>query len=363
MRLRLVAGGRAVDVEGDRIAPRGGTPGLVLDVDLEGAEIRPGLVNAHDHLHRNHLPRLGNPPYPNVYAWGDDLQARFAPELERRHAIPRDRALLFGALKNLLGGVTTAVHHDPWEEIFDRGFPIRVPRLRAVHTLGLDGASAASAGTEPRTLHLAEGTDARAAEEIRTADRLSLLGPHLLAVHSVGADDDGILRLIRSKAAVVWCPTSNLFLYGRTAPAALLAGADVLLGTDALVSGEGTLLAELRAARSLALLSDVRLEASVTGVAAGRLGLPSPSLDPGATADLVVLRRPLLSARPRDVALVLVAGRPALADEALGDVFAACGVAAEPLAVGGVHKRVAAPLGQIAEEVFAETPACRRILE
>ncbi len=366
MRLRLVAEGRTLDIEGGRVAPPERAPDFVLDIDIERAEIRPGLVNAHDHLHRNHLPRLGSPPYPNVYAWGDDLHDRFAPELARREELPRHRALLFGALKNLLGGVTTVVHHDPWEESFDRAFPIRVPRLRAVHSLRLDGAAARAAAGKgaPVSLHLAEGTDTASAEEVREADTIGLLGRRLLAVHLVGADADGVARLARSGAAAVWCPTSNLFLYGRTTPAPLLSSvADVLLGTDALVSGEGTLLHELAAARALGLLPDDRLEASVTVAAAARLGLPRPSLSPGAPADLVVLRRPLLSARPRDVALVLVAGRPALADEAFGDVFPACGVAAEALAVGGVAKRVVAPLGRIAEEVFAETPACGRILE
>ncbi len=362
MKLRLVTGRRTLDIEAGRIVSRGGVADLRLD--LGEAEARPGLVNAHDHLHRNHLPRLGSPPYANVYDWGEGLHGRFTKELEGRHAIPRERALLFGALKNLLGGVTTAVHHDPWEEIFDRGFPIRVPRLRAVHSLGLDGTSAAEtrAGTELWILHLAEGTDARAAEEIRTADRMGLLGPQLLAVHAVGADDDGILRLCRSKTAVVWCPTSNLFLYGRTAPAALLAQADVLLGTDALVSGDGTLLDELRVARSLGFLSDSRLEAAVTDVAARRLGLPSPSLDPGAPADIVVLRRPLLSARPRDVALVLVGGRPVLADEMFGGLFDACAVGAERLAVGGLPKLVVSPLATVAREVFDRTPASARII-
>ena len=362
MKLRLVTETHRVDVERGRIVPKRDPPDLVLD--LGEAEILPGLVNAHDHLHRNHLPRLGTPPYANVYDWGEDLHARFAPELQGRHEIPREKALLFGALKNLLGGVTTAVHHDPWEETFERGFPIHVPRLQTVHTLGLDRASAraAAAGTGLMALHLAEGTDARAAEEVRTADRMGLLGPRLLAVHAVGADDDGILRLSRSKAAVAWCPTSNFFLYGRTAPAALLAKADVLLGTDSLVSGEGTLLDELRVARSLGLLSDARLEAAVTDVAARRLGLSSSSLEPGVSADLVVLRRPLLSARPRDVALVLVSGRPVLADEMFGGLFAACGLAAEPMTVGGVPKIVASPLATIAREVFDLTPACARII-
>ncbi len=364
MRLRLLSAGGALDIEDGRIAVPDGR--AVLTLDLGEAGIRPGLLNAHDHLHRNHLPRLGSPPYPSVYDWGEDLHARFAGELERRRTLPRRAALLFGALKNLLGGVTAVVHHDPWEDDFDESFPVRVIRLRAVHSLRLDGAGAdAAAGLRsPLAIHLAEGTEPASAEEVREAERRRLLGPCLLAVHALGADPDGIERLARSGAALVWCPTSNLFLYGRTAPGALLASVpDVLLGTDALVSGEGTLLHEIAAARRLALLPDERLEAAVSCAAARRLSRPLPSLSPGAPADVVALRRPLLSARPSDVALVLVAGRPALADEPLGEVFEAHGVAAESLLVGGVPKLVASPLGAVAREVFDLTPSCRLILD
>jgi cytosine/adenosine deaminase-related metal-dependent hydrolase len=363
MKLRLVAGGKAADVDGGLLAPRGVRPDMVLH--LGGAELLPGLVNAHDHLHRNHLPRLGRFRYPNVYAWGDDLQAHFAAELRTRNALPRRRDLLFGALKNLLGGATTVVHHDPWEPAFERDFPVRVARLAAVHSLRLDpdGARSAAASDEPFSLHLAEGTDHGSADEVREAEARGLLGDRLLAVHAVGADADGIGRLRRSGAAVAWCPTSNRFLYGETAPAALLApGVDVLLGTDALVSGEGTLLDELAAARREGALEDGPLREAVGSAAARRLGLPPPSLAPGAPADLVALSKPLFSARPRDVALVLVAGRPALADEAYGAIFRAAGVPCEALTVGGARKLVAAPLGAVAREVFDLTPACRRIV-
>jgi cytosine/adenosine deaminase-related metal-dependent hydrolase len=331
MRLRLVTHAGTLDVEGDRVATGGGPADL--SVDLDGATLRPGLMNAHDHLHRNHLPRLGEPPYADAAEWGWDLHTRFAEDLRRRHALSRRDALLFGALKNVLGGATTAVHHDPWEEDFGRDFPLRVPRIPAAQSL-------------------------RAA-----ADARGLLERSLAAVHLVATDADGLARLLRAGCAAVWCPTSNAFLYGATAPRALFdSGVEVLLGTDALVSGEGTLLDELAAARATGFVSDGHLEAAVSTVAARRLGLPDPSLEPGAPADLIALRAPLLSARPRDVALVLVAGRPVLADEKFADVFDAAGVEHEALTVGGVAKRVAAPLGSVARAAVALAPECGRIL-
>jgi cytosine/adenosine deaminase-related metal-dependent hydrolase len=358
VRLRLVTHAGALDVEDGLVAPDGGEPDL--SVDLDGATVRPGLVNAHDHLHRNHLPRLGEPPYVDAATWGHDLHERFAGDLDRRHALSRRDALLFGALKNVLGGATTAVHQDAWEDDFDHDFPLRVPRIPTAQSVREAPAEAPSG---PWAMHLAEGTSREAREEVAEADERGLLGPSLAAVHLVSTDADGLARLSRCGCAAVWCPTSNAFLYGATSSRALFGtGLEVLLGTDALVSGAGTLLDEIAAARATGLVSDERLEAAVSRVAARRLGLPAPSLETGAPADLVALRKPVLAARPRDVALVFVSGRPVLADEEFAAVFDAAGVVHEPITVGGVAKRVSAPLGSVARAVFEAAPECRRIV-
>jgi len=139
-------------------------------------------------------------------------------------------------------------------------------------------------------LHLAEGVDEAAADEVRAIAAKGLLTRDLIAVHGVGMDSDGIARFRASGAALVWCPSSNLFLFGRTAPAALLDdGIDVLLGSDSLLTGAGDLLDELACARAIGGLSDARLEGAVGVVAAARLGLDRPALDPGDRADLLLL--------------------------------------------------------------------------
>jgi hypothetical protein len=357
MRLRLEAENATRDVVEGRLRPAEGPADFTLD--LGGDALLSGLVNAHDHLHRNHLPRLGEPPYASAAAWGEDLHARFAGDLARRHLLPRRDALLFGALKNLLGGATSVVHHDPWEEEFDRDFPVRVARIPTADVLR--DAVAPPAGSW--ALHLAEGTSEASAAEIDEAAVRGLLSDRLLAVHLVGAAPKGIARLAAAGCAAVWCPTSNGFLYGSTAPGALFdSGLDVLLGTDALVSGEGTLLDELKAARALGLLTDTRLAEAVGATARRRLSLPPPSLEPGACADVIALGAPLLEAAPRDVMLVLVGGRPVLADERHAGIFDAAGVPSEALTVGGVSKRVASPLASVAHAAFRLVPDLRRII-
>ncbi len=362
MRFRLEAGNATRDVEGGRLSTPEGVAAFTLD--LGETTLMPGLVNAHDHLHRNHLPRIGEPPYTSAAVWGADLHARFADDLARRHMLPKRDALLFGAFKNILGGVTSVVHHDRWEPDFEAGFPVNVVR---VHTLdGLhdlrDAKAPPAAG--PFAMHLAEGTSSTSAEEIDEAFLRGLLSPRLLAVHLVAAEPSGIARLAAAGCAAVWCPTSNFFLYGATAPRALFeADLDVLLGTDALVSGAGTLLHEIRAARALGFMPDARLSSAVTVTAARRLGLPRPSLDAGAPADVVALSAPLLEALPRDVALVLVGGQPVLADERHAGLFEAAGVPSLALSVGGVPKRVATPLAAAALLAFRLVKDLRRIIE
>ncbi len=316
MRLLVEAGDGAVFIEDGRIVAPTGRFDVTLHVP-DGL-LRPGLVNAHDHLHRNHYGRLGAPPYGNAYEWGSDIHVRHADAIARGRALPRRDALLHGAWKNLRAGVTTVVHHDPWEAAFEEDFPLRVVRVASAHSLGFGGELPAPVGGAPFAIHLAEGVDAESAGEVTALAARGLLTGDLLAVHAVGVDDAGVTLLRKRGAAVVWCPSSNRFLFARTAPAALLApGIDVLLGSDSLLTADGSLLRELRVARELALVDDERLLDAVGAVAARRIGVEAPSLAIGARADVVVLRRPLLEADEADVALVVAGGIPRVADPAL----------------------------------------------
>jgi cytosine/adenosine deaminase-related metal-dependent hydrolase len=304
MRLRIEAANATVFIADGVIANDLSEPCATIRIP-EG-HIRPGLINAHDHLHRNHYGRLGSPPYANAYDWARDIQTRCAQQIARGRSVPRRRALLAGAWKNLLSGVTHVVHHDRWEDDFDRDFPINVVRIDNADSLGMTPDLAPPSGA-PFALHVAEGIDDTAAREVETLASLGLLNRNLVAVHAVGPDSDGIEKMRASGCALVWCPTSNRFLFGRTAPDALLAGGmDVLLGTDSLLTGAGCLLDELRAARGM--ISDARLLDAVGALAAARLRIAAPSLAPGAVANLAVFRRPPPEARRADVLLVIAGG-------------------------------------------------------
>jgi len=335
-RILLVADNVSLGIENGVVVEPAGR--FDLELRLPGRALLPGLINAHDHLHRNHYGRLGRPPYPNAYAWADDIQRRCRTAIERGRTLPRRQALLTGAWKNLFAGVTTVVHHDVWETDFEGDFPLRVVRLDWADSLGLTP----TLGNLPDRsfcLHLAEGTDLTAAREVHELKARGLLDHRLLAVHGVGMNEAGIALFRAAGAALVWCPTSNLFLLGQTVAAEMLAeGIDILLGSDSLLSGEGNLLDEIRVARRLGLLCDRRLEAAVGETAARRLALAEPSLDPGARADLVVLSRPLLEARARDVELVIAAGAPRVAIPAIGARLAEIGLPGRSMEFAGVRR-------------------------
>jgi len=312
MRLLIEARNRTIGVEDGLIVRAEGA----FDVELRfpDADVRPGLINAHDHLHRNHYGRLGRPPYRNARDWALDIQTRYAARIERGRRKARRSALLAGAWKNLFAGVTTVVHHDPWEPAFEHEFPINVLRIPNADSVGMDGRVERLCGEDRFCLHLAEGIDRESSREVGTLAEMGLLTSGLVAVHGVGMRESDIGRFRAAGAALVWCPTSNRFLFGRTAPAALLEpGMDVLLGSDSLLTGVGDLLDELRHARLLGLIDDERLENAVGAAAARRLGVAPPTLDPGSPADLILLMRPLLQADADDVLLVMVAGRPRVA--------------------------------------------------
>ena len=86
-------------------------------VDLQGALVLPGLINAHDHLELNHFGRLTcRDRYRNASEWIADLRPRLSadPAIREGRAHPLVERVFIGALKNLLAGVTMVAHHNPF---------------------------------------------------------------------------------------------------------------------------------------------------------------------------------------------------------------------------------------------------------
>jgi cytosine/adenosine deaminase-related metal-dependent hydrolase len=340
-------------------------------LDLEGGVVLPGLVNAHDHLELNHYGRIkGHERYENATGWVEDMGARLStdPAIRAGRAHPLIERLFIGALKNLLSGVTTVAHHNPFYAEMRRTMPIRVVRRYGwAHSFLLENRPAGAKGEPggnvavrcrmtpadaPFFVHLAEGVDDEAWRELPRFEELGCLKANTVIIHGVAIDENGWRRVARAGGGLVWCPASNAFLFGRTALIRTLAagGRDarvtVALGTDSRVTGSLDLLDELRAARAAQPLPDETLMRMVTSDAAALLRQPRAGrLAVGAPADLVVLpplaaqpAAALLEARRRDVRRVVVEGRPLVADLAFDEIFGARRVTPRRLCVDGVPK-------------------------
>ncbi|MFQ5854094.1 MAG: amidohydrolase family protein [Anaerolineae bacterium] len=307
-------------------------------VDVSGLLVFPGLINAHDHLEFNCFPRLGEPQaYANSYEWAEDIMhRRRQPVMDRVLQIPLRDRLLAGGYKNLLSGVTTVCHHDPYQRLFDRGFPVRVvKRYRWCHSLGFgDDVIGSYRNTPPDVpwiIHLAEGADETAGGELTRLAELGCVGSNTVIVHGVALGESDIDLMARRGSGLIWCPASNLFLFGRTAPIeSLKSRVTVALGSDSRLSGSQDLLAELKVARSLGVADDEELFDMVTRGAARLLRIDDEvgTVEPGKRADLLVLAGDvdapycaLVTAHAKAIRLVLIAGRPAYGTAEFAELF------------------------------------------
>lgn len=342
-------------------------------LDLRDHLIFPGLINAHDHLQLNCIPPLVHAePFPNSYAWIDAFGSHRQTEpVVAAVSVPTAARHWQGGLKNLLAGVTTVAHHDPWHPVLDDpDFPVGLLRnFGWSHSLGLGLARGegpprygpavrdsfcATPTTHPWMIHVAEGTDDVARGELAHLDALGCLAPNTVIVHGVGMTNADVDRVIARGAAVVWCPESNLGMLGSTLdPRPLVAARRVVLGSDSRLTGSRDLLDELRRAAAHSDLSPRELLRLVTADASSVVRLSDcGSLELGQQGDCVIVRAgpdaygTLLDTSRSAIRAVVRGGAPVVADPDFAEWFARCGVAVVPVRLDGQVKLLAERLAR-----------------
>ena len=263
-------------------------------IDTHGI-ISPGLIDAHNHIAYNFLPEwVPSPPrlFENRYQWAADLQyeTHIEPYAAHRsagtHYCP---AAKWGELRSLVHGTTTVQGQSFEQSCVNWG----IRNADHYHGLGHDhmqttiasvrditDADAAgyvanfTAATDPTTrfaVHMCEGYanddvleefDSFAGRDPRPnrhADMSLLVPPTSLLIHSLVLTPEQIAEARAADASVAWSPSSNMVLYGRTAPIAeiLAAGIVVALGPDWTPSGEDEMLSEMRFAYGYGVRSGI----------------------------------------------------------------------------------------------------------
>ncbi len=222
--------------------------------------VLPGLTNSHDHLEFNLFPKLRHRIYEDYVDWGNDIHSKDSTVIKKISTIPLLLRIQLGVLKNLLQGITTVVHHGVHHPLIKQ-VPFRVfLDYHYVHSLRTDKwwrlKMLKAPFQKPILLHLAEGVSPQMHKEVDLLQRANLLNRPIIAIHGIGVEDEDQLKKLY---ALVWCPDSNFFLYGKTAPVEKFKRVPVLFGTDSNVSSSISFWEQLRVARATKKLSDEAL--------------------------------------------------------------------------------------------------------
>src|ERR1700722_2532094 len=302
-------------------------------VDLSGYLLLPGLINAHDHLEFSLFPNIGNGPYQNSAEWAHDIHSTRAALIAQHRKVPRPVSLWWGAIRNLLCGVTTVCHHNPvTPELASSEFPIRVVSdFGWAHSLALEPELASkfaeSDADLPFIIHAAEGVDEESMQEVFELDRMRALDQRTVLVHGLAGTPEAGSLINRRFAALILCPTSNGFLFERSPSLAFIRSLDtVALGSDSPLTAAGDLLDEIAFAHALIGVDANSIYGMVTNRAADvlRLRQGEGRLWPGSVADVVGVRDiglspavTLAQLTTEQVELVIVGGRVQLASPSI----------------------------------------------
>lgn len=294
-------------------------------VDLDGYTLFPGLVNAHDHLELNHYPRSKfREVYDNAHQWGEDMNARLDMEpYKSLRAYPLWDKLFIGGLKNLLCGATTVAHHGPpHRPMFHKDFPVRVLKNYGwAHSLHFNTEQEVvesyrnTPNDWPWFIHLAEGTDEVAASEYQRLKALGCVGPNTVIVHGVGMTEEDIADAAPRVRGLVWCPTTNEYLLGKTIDIHkwIDAGGKFALGSDSRLTADGDWLLEDFEAMCITvpkegMVEELSLRNSETLLGMADIG----HLNSDSRADWLIY--PVDDLRRYEIALIVQAGIPRIGD-------------------------------------------------
>ena len=377
LRGTLVAPGQVLPdgvlvVSGNKIAAVSVAGAVTGSAPIEtGSFIYPGLIDLHDHITWNVLPRWKpSQLFMNRYEW--QQTAAYSVALDQPHyAVTSDHALAcdadrFGEVKAIVGGATSVVGGlapTPGSNDnacilgltrnldIDAGFDGSVLNKEKVWYVTFPFEMSLTATDEARSglssgavtallIHAGEGRpgDASAAREFAMLAKGGdgLLRAGVSVIHATAFNAVDFQQMAKAQVGLIWSPRSNIELYGATTDvgSAKAAGVKIAIGPDWSPTGSDGMMEELKYAATWnadqepPVFTSAELVEMATAVPAqlAAAGNEIGSLASGFYADLLLIRKTgtdpyqaLLQAGPADVRLVMIGGKPVYGDADLMD--------------------------------------------
>jgi len=335
-----------------------------LHLEFDKALAFPGLINSHDHLDFNLFPPMGNRIYNNYTEWGHDIHANNGEAIKEVTKITHHLRVQWGLYKNLLNGFTTVVNHgeklaikDELVTVFQDCYPLHSPAFEKNWKWELVNPFRTG---KLFVMHLGEGTDAAAKNEIDKVIGGNIFKKKIVAVHGVAMNEQQAV----SFAGLVWCPASNYFLLNKTAAIdKLKSKTNVVFGTDSTLTAPWNLWEHIRQARRSGMASDGELIAMLTAKAAELWGLNACGvIAENKHADIIVTNRNsddhFFDLNPEDLLLIMHKGNIRLFDEVMADQLKELPVTGfSRITINGKVKFVQGDLPGLVKEIRRHYPA------
>jgi cytosine/adenosine deaminase-related metal-dependent hydrolase len=272
------------------ISPTGSTGNTTntVVIDTGGLTAFPGFINSHDHLDFNLYPQLGNGPYPNYTAWGNDIHLHHRTLIDTIQQIPVALRTQWGIYKNLLNGCTTVVDHGKEHKAPEEWVYVH-RETHSLHSVAFEKKWKQKLNhpfrrKKPYVIHAGEGTDQLAKEEAGKIIRANYLQKKMVAVHAVTMKPEEA----RGFQGIIWCPSSNDFMFGTTAAIPQLKQyTRIVMGTDSTLTAAWSLKSHLHSALKSGLATLPELICMLTSEPAALWDMKQKgSITPGFDADI-----------------------------------------------------------------------------
>jgi cytosine/adenosine deaminase-related metal-dependent hydrolase len=365
--LHLINGSQPVNIEiKGRLISSVNSGDLAADeltLDFNGAVALPGLINSHDHLDFNLFPQFGDHFYENYTQWGAYIHQQYKAQINKVLQVPLQLRVAWGVYKNLIAGVTTVVNHSDGQK-FKSDFVNVVQAYHCLHSVQFEKHWKRKLNNplklgKPYVVHVGEGLDEPAHNEIDELLKGNLFNKKLIAIHGVAMDAHQAQKF----KALVWCPQSNCFLLNSTADVKMLKEyTPILFGTDSTLTSDWNIWEHLRLAMKFGHLNSDELLQSLTTTPAQTWKLNTGELIANKDADILIAKKNtsnIYNTNPEDLLMVMYRGQINLFNEEIYQQLVNQGFSVKQfdrVRIGNAHKYVAGNVVRLIDQIRSYYP-------